>query len=334
MSNSYYNHTSGVLSVLSLGSSALIRAEYDLIEDGFDLVAALNVGRGGGDVASNVALGASALAANTNQTFNTAIGSGALALSTAYSCTAVGANALGGAVNTGVYNTALGFNALQLNTGGDSNVAAGYSALRLNDIGDYNVAMGRQALGVSVSADNNTAMGYLALGSATAGNNTAIGQGAGYGTGAGALTSGSNNTFVGYRALPSAAAVSNEITLGNASVATLRCQVTSITALSDARDKTHVRPLPHGLDFTNSLRPVAFTWNTRDGAKVGIPSSGFIAQDLQAAQNAAGAADTLNLVYDVNPDKLEATYGHLIPVLVKAIQELSAKVEALENDKR
>jgi hypothetical protein len=36
-------------------------------------------------------------------------------------------------------------------------------------------------------------------------------------------------------------------------------------------------------------------------------------------------------VYDANPEKLEASYGKLIPVLVKAIQELSAKVTALEN---
>jgi hypothetical protein len=33
---------------------------------------------------------------------------------------------------------------------------------------------------------------------------------------------------------------------------------------------------------------------------------------------------------DENPDKLEAKQGHLIPVLVQAIKELSAKVKALE----
>ena len=34
---------------------------------------------------------------------------------------------------------------------------------------------------------------------------------------------------------------------------------------------------------------------------------------------------------DNNPDKLEAKQEHLIPVLVKAIQELSVKVTALET---
>jgi len=53
---------------------------------------------------------------------------------------------------------------------------------------------------------------------------------------------------------------------------------------------------------------------------------GFIAQELQAVDD-----DFLRLVYDANPDKLEASYGRLVPVLVKAVQELSAKVTALEN---
>jgi len=39
----------------------------------------------------------------------------------------------------------------------------------------------------------------------------------------------------------------------------------------------------------------------------------------------------LNLVYDSNPEKLEATYGRLVPVLVKAVQELSAEVKQLKQ---
>ena len=41
-------------------------------------------------------------------------------------------------------------------------------------------------------------------------------------------------------------------------------------------------------------------------------------------------ADYLNMVMDENPDRLEASYGKLVPILVKAIQELSVKVKALE----
>ena len=55
--------------------------------------------------------------------------------------------------------------------------------------------------------------------------------------------------------------------------------------------------------------------------------SGFIAQELQEAQK---DSDYLDLVMDGNPEKLEAKQGNLIPVLVKAIQELSAEVQALK----
>ena len=39
----------------------------------------------------------------------------------------------------------------------------------------------------------------------------------------------------------------------------------------------------------------------------------------------------MKLVLDNNPDKLEASVGHLLPVLVKAVQELSAEVEQLKS---
>ncbi len=68
----------------------------------------------------------------------------------------------------------------------------------------------------------------------------------------------------------------------------------------------------------------------RDGGKVDIPEFGFIAQELQQAQIDQGVTIP-NLVYDINPDKLEASPGTLIPVMVKAIQELSAKIKTLED---
>jgi len=37
------------------------------------------------------------------------------------------------------------------------------------------------------------------------------------------------------------------------------------------------------------------------------------------------------LVSQANPERLEAAYGTLIPVLVQAIKELTAKVTKLEN---
>ena len=44
-----------------------------------------------------------------------------------------------------------------------------------------------------------------------------------------------------------------------------------------------------------------------------------------------GENEILDLVYDINENRIEAKYGNLVPILVKAVQELSAKVKMLEN---
>lgn len=300
----------------------------------------------GGD---NVAIGRNALQTNAAGTRNIAIGALALAAS-----------------NNKTDNIAIGIGPNSLGFGGDNNIAIGTNALRRCN-GDGNVIIGNQAQASATACDSTESVivGYRA-GSLTTGfanYNTFIGGNAGYSNGnakgsntyvghsagryfsgatnttivgadtggsSGAQATGSNNTLLGYQAALSTNTVSNEITLGNSSIATLRCQVTSITALSDARDKTDIEDLPVGLDFVNELRPVKFTWNMRDGGKVDQPDTGFIAQDLQSAQETMGV-DIPGLVYDTNPEKLEAAYGKLIPILVKSIQELTAKVNELEN---
>lgn len=274
----------------------------------------LKVSRGYGGASTNVAIGDTDTlsSASLTGTGNVAVGNDCLQIAT---------NA---AANTAVGNAAFP------NAGAINNATAvGNQAGQSVSTGTENTYVGSQAGYSNSTGADNVAIGYRALYSGTGSNNTAVGQGAGFGTGSGAATSGSNNTFLGYRCLPSSATVSNEITLGNSSIATLRCQVTSITSLSDSRDKTAVSDLKFGADFVDLLRPVAFTWNTRDGSKVGIRSSGFIAQELKDAQDKAGAAEVLNLVYESNPDKLEANYGHLIPVLVKAIQDLRVEIAEL-----
>ena len=143
------------------------------------------------------------------------------------------------------------------------------------------------------------------------------------------MATGSGNIIVGYGAQASSSSVSNEITLGNSVITTLRCATTTITSISDERDKKNIIDLPAGLNFINAVRPVAFDWNARDESKIDIPDTGFLAQNLQQVQAQLGVTIP-GLVYDTNPEKLEAGYSKLLPVLVKAIQELSARVEALE----
>jgi trimeric autotransporter adhesin len=226
---------------------------------------------------------------------------------------------------TNVSNTNIGDNAGHKTTA-DNCVAVGRYA-NFGGTGTFNTAVGKDAMFATGSKNHNTAIGGRALWSSTTATfNSTLGYNAGD-----ALTTGTNNTIIGNGSDASSATVSNEITLGNASIATLRCQVTSITALSDRRDKKDIVPLELGLDFVNSLNPVKFTWNTRDGAKVGQQEAGFIAQELDEAQIAAGAETYLDIVLKENLDKLEAAPGKLIPVLVKAIQDLSAEVATLKE---
>ena len=140
----------------------------------------------------------------------------------------------------------------------------------------------------------------------------------------------SNVTCIGYGAESSGNASGNEITLGNSSIELLRCHGT-LTTFSDERDKTQIVPLRAGLDFVEELNPVDFIWNMRDGGKVGIPDIGFIAQELQRAQINTNIRIP-GLVYDVNPNRLEASYGKLIPVLVKAIKDLKDQVDVLNEE--
>jgi phosphodiesterase/alkaline phosphatase D-like protein len=179
-------------------------------------------------------------------------------------------------------------------------------------------------------------MGALALTANTSGtNNTTIGYNAGS-----AVTTGTNLTIIGFNAAASSATATDEITLGNASVATLRCQVTTITALSDFRDKTDINNVDVGLSFVEKLRPVTFKWDkrewytdgNRDGSKKDtITQVGFIAQELKQLQEQEGV-EYLKLVYESNPEKLEATPGNLLIPLIKAVQELSVKVKTLEEE--
>ena len=272
----------------------------------------------------NTAVGAFALFNNTFATQNTAVGVSALQATTiGGNNTAVGNSALL-ANTTGSSNTAVGSSALTANTTGINNVAVGEQALSTNTTGTGNVAVGQGALAFNGNGVNNVAVGRSALlqCTATAGTNTAVGDAA-----LSSTTGGSNNTGIGNGASAATATTSNSITLGNSSINSLRCQTTTITALSDVRDKTNIVDIPAGLSFVQALRPVAFDWNMRDGAKVGVREFGFIAQELQEVQAATGIT-VPNLVMDANPEKLEASSGTLLPVLVKAIQELKAEFEA------
>jgi hypothetical protein len=226
-------------------------------------------------------------------------------------------------------NTFIGSSAGKTMTGaGTGHVALGYRAMELSTLGTGHTAIGNYALR-SISGTNfATAVGNSAGQNCSTGglSSTFIGILAGNG-----VTTGTQNTCLGYLSNPTSSTASYQFTLGHTDINTLRCNVTSITSLSDARDKTAIVDTPYGLDFINTLQPRQFQWATRDGnIKDGRVEQGFIAQELLEA--AGDNKDKLNLVLEDNPNKLEASAGNLVPILVKAIQELTARVAELENN--
>jgi hypothetical protein len=271
---------------------------------------------------------------NPVNTTNTAAGTDALNPSgTGQANTAFGSQSL--ALNaTGSSNTGVGFLALSVNTDGLRNTAIGANALRDNTTATDNTAIGQSSLLVNTTGIENTTVGRTSLSAnTTGGQNTAIGNAAGNST-----TTGNNNSFLGFGAVAASATTSNSITLGNSSITSLRCQVTTISSLSDQRDKKEIKDLEYGLDLINRVRPVEFTWDTRDGSINGKPDIGFIAQELAQVEDSLNDTDRLRLTLRDNPEKLEATPGRLLPIAIKAIQELSAqnieliqRLEKLEN---
>lgn len=289
----------------------------------------------------NAAIGKDALNSNTTGTKNIAIGTSALQTNTTASNNiAIGHQAMQNSTGNKIQSVAVGTQALQAGASGSvaigdtaaasstvAIVAVGNKALQ-SSTGSSNTAIGNSA-GINVTTGTNTTLvgaGSGASNTITGIGNTCIGSASG-----GFVNSGNNNTCIGYLSQVSSPGASDEFILGNSNVAVLSCAQTSITSLSDARDKKEVEELPVGLSFVQKLKPVKFVWDDRnEDGKHDIKDFGFIAQDLKAIQEEEGVADYLKLVYEANPEKLQASYGKLVPILVKAIQELTAKVEALE----
>lgn len=214
----------------------------------------------------------------------------------------------------------------------DSSVAIGGNA-NCSDI--RTVAVGEQA---KASAPNATALGFLSeareqsasLGAQAGINTIGIGNTSiGYGANSfGGAMNRTNATAIGYGATTSG---DNEVTLGNSAVGKLRAAVTTITAISDRRDKKDIETIDgtFATVFVKALNPVRWTWNMRDNVKRDGGDVGFIAQDLWSAQETHNA-EWLDLVSNANPDRLEATPGRLIPVLAAALKQALARIEALE----
>ena len=97
---------------------------------------------------------------------------------------------------------------------------------------------------------------------------------------------------------------------------------------SDARLKTDVVDYTGGLAFLESLRVVDFTWKEDVDVKAGKRETGLIAQEVKEALDASNY-NSWRLHTDGDLQGVDKK--QLIPALISAIQELSARVKELEN---
>lgn len=108
---------------------------------------------------------------------------------------------------------------------------------------------------------------------------------------------------------------------------------------SDSRLKTNVQDSLLGLDFINSLRPVSYKFiegsKTEDGSS--IPGErthwGLIAQEVQSVIEEAGVDFAGWVLLDKTDTESEQAlrYEEFIAPLIKAVQELTARVKSLEG---
>ena len=101
-----------------------------------------------------------------------------------------------------------------------------------------------------------------------------------------------------------------------------------LSSASDIRLKKDVVDYSGGLAFVESLRVVDFTWKDGVDNKAGKRETGLIAQEVEEALDASNY-NTWRLHTDGDTQGLDKE--QLIPALISAIQELSARVKELEN---
>jgi hypothetical protein len=310
----------------------------------------------------NTAIGKSALSANTTANNNVAVGKSALqACTTGHSNTAVGKGA-GAAITTGLENTLIGSGAGDALTDADYNVAIGQNALAVDTLGSKSIAIGNGALSAqnnssgSTDADN-VAVGYDAGDQNTTGiRNVYIGSLAGD-----SGTTANSNVIVGYNSDLAAVDTAQIIVLGagvtsqaannftfgfGSNDSNIAFGATSISAPSDVRLKEDIQDETVGLGFVNDLRPVTFQWKKEkdipEEMKTHVAGSdtrvmngkhnhGFIAQEVKAVIDKHEMKDGFDMwSEDPTDGRQRVGEASLMPIMVKALQELSEKNDALE----
>ena len=279
---------------------------------------------------NNIAIGTCAFAANSTSDGNVMIGHFAAkntAATTACRNVAIGECSF--MCGCGCFNVSVGSWAMEAEAGISSyNTAVGNGALREIGGGCCNVGVGTYALQGLSTGRHNTALGYYAGAS---------------------ITTQSGNTFVGHFAGGSET-LSDKLYIANANSTFLIkgcfsnntvCNAANSTAwstTSDCRIKENVVTVPNAISKISALNPVLFDYTTGYSEtqlwsnEQRTENYGFVAQEFETVfpkyvQESNDAICAGNMVSDFRT----INTGHLVPILVKAIQELEARVQALES---
>ena len=257
---------------------------------------------------------------------------------------AIGTGALGGAVDGGEFNVAVGNYTLDALTSGDNNTAVGYQALTDATTGGDNTAVGFNSLPNVLAGTDNTGLGRDAGSSITGGSaNICIGSGANVADAAQDF-----GIAMGFEIT----AAANDFSFGKTSnVVTNDFDAdANWSRSSDERLKTNITNIDwKALDFINELRPVTFNWKASQDVSntmvehnpnknlmnTTVTIDGLIAQEVKSAMDKHNINNFGGWKERQNNEDKEKTQtlskeAFVMPI-IKAIQELSAKVKALEE---
>jgi len=341
--------------VIGTGSANALKAGSSNVVIGFEaMVSNVNVG---GLVAiglhslrdltigeRNTAVGSASQQTVTEGSDNTTLGSGTLqAATTAASNTAVGSRSQEN-LSTGSGNSTLGFEAGRFMTTATVNSLIGFRAGRQLTTATDNVALGADALQFETTGSQNSALGRRSLRLLQDGTNH-VGL--------------NNTTGLGFDAAVSG---SNQVQIGNS--ATTTYVYGTVQNRSDRRDKDDVRDTALGLDFIKALRPVDYKWDLREDyteeydEEVGTDGEGrpllekrtrrapkdgskkrerfhhgLISQEVKEVADRLGVDFGGFQDHTVNGgcDVQSLGYDEFIAPLIRAVQQLAAKNEALES---
>ena len=99
--------------------------------------------------------------------------------------------------------------------------------------------------------------------------------------------------------------------------------ITAYASVSDVNLKDNVTAIPNALDKVKAISGNTFTWKEyRDQTPVGTQDTGVIAQEIEAL-GLPGITTTRDSGHKA------VRYEKIVPILIEAIKELSAKVDAL-----